>query len=75
MPTILTAILLFAAGVAGAAEALPGSEACAACHEDGPMRARREAGVPGTFGAAALRASPHAALECTGCAARREEEP
>jgi cytochrome b subunit of formate dehydrogenase len=47
--------------------ALPGAEECAACHEEGRMASRREPGVPPPFGAAALRASPHAAVECTNC--------
>jgi len=46
---------------------LPGSEDCMGCHEDGPQKARREPGMPPPFGAAALRASPHAALECSAC--------
>ena len=46
---------------------LPGSEECANCHEPGKRTGRREAGTPPPFHAAALRASPHAGLECNGC--------
>lgn len=56
----------FLAG-AHAQEALPGSEQCAACHEDGLRAGKREPGVPPPFNAAALRASPHAAIECNNC--------
>ena len=53
----------------------PGSTECAACHDAGRRTGKREAGVPPAFDAAALRASPHASLECTNChadlAARR----
>jgi thiosulfate reductase cytochrome b subunit len=37
------------------------------CHDGGAMRARRESGTPPPYDAAALRASPHAALECAAC--------
>ncbi len=47
--------------------ALPGSEECANCHDSGRATRKREAGVPPAFDAAALRASPHATLECVSC--------
>jgi cytochrome b subunit of formate dehydrogenase len=37
------------------------------CHQPGPTRGKRVAGTPPNFDAAALRASPHAGLECTSC--------
>ncbi len=52
---------------------LPGSAPCADCHDSG-RRGKREAGVPPNFDAAALQASPHAALECTACHADLEKK-
>jgi cytochrome b subunit of formate dehydrogenase len=46
---------------------LPGSEECAGCHETGRRTGKREPGMPPPFDAAALRASPHAGLECNNC--------
>ena len=46
---------------------LPGSEVCLGCHEAGRRTGKREPGVPPPFNEAALRASPHATLECTSC--------
>ena len=46
---------------------LPGSELCVACHDEGRQVGKRQEGVPPAIDAAALRASPHAALECTAC--------
>ncbi len=37
------------------------------CHEAGHRVGKRQPGVPPPFNEAALRASPHAALECTSC--------
>jgi cytochrome b subunit of formate dehydrogenase len=48
-------------------KALPGSEPCMDCHETGRRIGKRQPGMPPPFNAAALRASPHAALECTAC--------
>lgn len=48
-------------------KALPGSEECVACHEEGRRGGKREAGVPPVLDAAGLRASPHATLECSNC--------
>jgi cytochrome b subunit of formate dehydrogenase/uncharacterized protein with PIN domain len=45
---------------------LPGSDDCLMCHQPG-RAAKREAGVPPTFDASGLRASPHANLECVSC--------
>ena len=63
----LTALTL-AAGAAPAKEppALPGSDPCLVCHGAG-RPARRVAGEPPNLDAAALRASPHASLECVAC--------
>ena len=46
---------------------LPGSEPCLDCHETGRRTGKRQPGVPPAFNEAALRASPHAVLECTAC--------
>ncbi len=48
-------------------EPLPGAEECAMCHDVGPMTGSREAGTPPNFGESALRASPHAEIECNNC--------
>ncbi len=53
--------------VVPAQQPLPGSEECAACHGDGPRAGRRQPGVPPPFNAPALRASPHASIECNNC--------
>jgi cytochrome b subunit of formate dehydrogenase len=49
------------------AQPLPGSEECAMCHEAGRRKGKREPGVPPPYNEAALRASPHATLECKNC--------
>jgi cytochrome b subunit of formate dehydrogenase/uncharacterized protein with PIN domain len=46
---------------------LPGAQECAQCHEPGRPSARRGGGAPPPYNAAALRASPHAELDCTSC--------
>jgi cytochrome b subunit of formate dehydrogenase len=51
---------------AAPAAPLPGSEQCVMCHEAGaPIK--REPDVAPHFDEKGLRASPHAALECTSC--------
>ncbi len=67
---VLIVVLLLAARVWGAPAApvvLPGSEDCAMCHQPGPAGGRRVTEEPPNFDAAALRASPHAALACVSC--------
>jgi cytochrome b subunit of formate dehydrogenase len=65
---ILACALLVAEGAQAQHPApLPGSEDCAACHDSGRRTSKREAGVPPPFDATALRASPHASLECRSC--------
>src|ERR1035441_9848756 len=59
--------MLAAAALAQQPNALPGSEECVACHDTGQRPGTREKGMPTPFDAAALRASPHAALECASC--------
>ncbi len=49
------------------AKPLPGSEECAMCHETGRRKGKRQPGVPPPYNEAALRASPHAALDCKSC--------
>jgi cytochrome b subunit of formate dehydrogenase len=44
----------------------PAGGDCAMCHQPGPT-GRRVAGEPPSFDQAALKASPHAALECLSC--------
>ena len=74
-PLALLAILavMFQAGAGRAAPpvppqgALPGSENCAMCHEAGHATARRVRGTAPPYDAAALRASPHAGIECAAC--------
>jgi len=56
-------------------EPLPGSKECAECHEPGRRTGKREAGMPPPIDAAALRASPHAALECRMCHDTGKESP
>ncbi len=65
----LTLLCLLAAGGAFGQQKkpLPGSEECVNCHEEGRRTGKREAGMPPPFDAAALRASPHADQECSGC--------
>ncbi|MCL5743053.1 MAG: hypothetical protein M1541_03855 [Acidobacteria bacterium] len=79
MRTGRTGVLLICAGLAIAlaqdskTKALPGSEECAGCHDPGRRASKREAGVPPNFDAAALRASPHASLECANCHSQLEK--
>jgi cytochrome b subunit of formate dehydrogenase len=51
------------------------NEDCAGCHDAGPRTGRRQAGVPPGFNAAALKASPHASLDCTSCHSDIKEVP
>jgi len=51
------------------------SEDCAGCHDSGPRTGKRQAGVPPGFNAGALKASPHAALECVACHSDIKEVP
>ncbi|HUI54480.1 MAG TPA: hypothetical protein VLY04_05890 [Bryobacteraceae bacterium] len=63
---LATAILVTAAS-AQQPKPLPGSDDCLGCHQTGPRVGKRQAGVPPPFDAAALKASPHADLECAAC--------
>ncbi len=70
LPSLTGILLLGLAGITAWAQQqkpLPGADDCAACHEDGRRTGKREPGLPPPFDAAALRASPHADLECKGC--------
>jgi thiosulfate reductase cytochrome b subunit len=65
-------IFLFVLAAAGClagqpAKPLPGSDECLGCHDPGPRTGKRQAGVPPGIDANALKASPHADLECTSC--------
>ena len=51
------------------------NEDCAGCHEAGPRVGKRQAGVPPGFNAAALKSSPHAALDCVACHSDVKEAP
>ncbi len=65
---ICAAAVLLAAALSGQEpKPLPGSGECVNCHDTGRSSARRQAGVPPAFDAAALRGSPHAELECSAC--------
>ncbi len=66
-PICLLALLLGACALAQESNPLPGSKECLDCHDAGRPTGRRETGVPPPFDAAALRASPHAEQECSGC--------
>jgi predicted CXXCH cytochrome family protein len=55
-----------AAAAPQAAQA-PSNDDCAACHEPGARVGKRKAGEAPPFHAAALKASPHAALGCVSC--------
>ncbi len=54
---------------------LPGSKDCLDCHDPGRPTGKREPGMPPPFNAAALRASPHASLECRACHADVKTPP
>jgi cytochrome b subunit of formate dehydrogenase/uncharacterized protein with PIN domain len=60
---VLLALTLYAQQL----KPLPGSAPCLDCHETGRRTGKRQPGVPPPFNEAALRASPHATLECTNC--------
>ena len=60
-------LLAMAAGARASAAAAPTSEDCLACHEPGARVGKRKPGEPPGFNAAALKASPHAGLECVAC--------
>ncbi len=65
--TSLVAVLLAVSLHAQQPKSLPGSEVCLGCHETGRRTGKRQPGIPPPFNEAALRASPHATLECTNC--------
>ncbi|MGA3025915.1 MAG: hypothetical protein ABSF98_14190 [Bryobacteraceae bacterium] len=65
--SLAAAGMLAASALAEEPKPLPGSDECAACHDPGPRAGKREKGTPPPFDAAALRGSPHAALECGAC--------
>jgi cytochrome b subunit of formate dehydrogenase/uncharacterized protein with PIN domain len=63
----VVAFLLSLPSYAQQPKPLPGSTPCLDCHDTGRRTGKREPGVPPPFNEAALRASPHATLECTNC--------
>jgi cytochrome b subunit of formate dehydrogenase len=67
--------MIVTSGLAGQQTAQLHSEDCAGCHDSGPRTGRREPGVPPGFNAAALKASPHASLECVACHSDIKEVP
>ena len=72
----LAAILtLLTAGLTGQQAAQLRSEDCAGCHDPGPRTGKRQPGVPPGFNAAALKSSPHAALDCVACHSGIKELP
>ena len=75
-PFCLTlAVLAVAAGLRGQPAAELHSEDCAGCHDPGPRTGKRQPGVPPGFNAVALKASPHATLDCTSCHSDIKELP
>jgi cytochrome b subunit of formate dehydrogenase/uncharacterized protein with PIN domain len=71
----LAALLCSATALAQENKPLPGSKACLDCHETGRRTGRLDEGMPPPFDAAALRASPHAGLECSACHAELAVKP
>jgi cytochrome b subunit of formate dehydrogenase len=67
-------LTLLATGIWGQNAAQPRNEDCAGCHDSGP-RGKRQPGVPPAFHAVALKASPHASLDCVACHADIKEVP
>jgi Class III cytochrome C family. len=75
---LILAILALAGGLHGQQAPPPpppSSEDCAACHETGPRVGKRKSGEAPAFNAAALKASPHASLECVSCHSDVKEVP
>jgi predicted CXXCH cytochrome family protein len=75
---LILGVLALAAGLSGqqaTPPAAPSSEDCAACHEAGPRVGKRKSGEAPPFNAAALKASPHASLECVSCHSDVKEVP
>ena len=66
---------LLTTGLTAQQPAPPKNDDCAGCHDPGPRTARRQAGVPPNFHAAALKASPHAGLDCVSCHTDIKEVP
>jgi len=66
---------LLSVGLCGRQASPLHSEDCAGCHNTGPRSGKRQAGVPPGFNAAALKASPHAAVECVACHSDIKETP
>jgi hypothetical protein len=69
------AVLALATGLSGQEAVKVSSEDCAACHEAGARTGKRKAGEAPPFNAAALKASPHATLDCASCHADIKELP
>ena len=67
--------IILTPGLPGQQPAPPRAEDCAGCHDSGPRIGKRQPGVPPGFHAAALKASPHAALECVACHSAIKEVP
>ena len=67
--------IILTAGLRGQNPPQLRSEDCAGCHDSGPRIGKRQAGVPPGFHAAALKASPHAGLDCVACHADIKELP
>ena len=74
---LAAAAVALAAGLAGQQTPPPAlkAEDCAGCHDSGPRAGKRQPGVPPGFNAAALKASPHAALDCVACHSDIKEVP
>jgi cytochrome b subunit of formate dehydrogenase len=72
---IAAAAIAMAGGLSGQTPAAPKAEDCAGCHDGGPRTGKRQPGVPPGFNTAALKASPHASLECVACHTDIKEVP
>src|ERR1017187_7541551 len=67
--------ILLTTGLRGQQAPTLKAEDCAGCHDSGPRVGKRQPGVPPGFNAAALKASPHAALDCVSCHSDIKEVP
>jgi hypothetical protein len=71
----LAGIALAAGLCAQEPAAAPSNDDCASCHDPRPRSGKRKPGEAPNFNAAALKASPHAGLDCTSCHADVKEVP
>ena len=72
---VVAIAIIYAAGLCGQNTPQLRPQDCAGCHDTGPPKGKRQPGVPPGFNAAALKASPHADLDCVACHAGIKELP